>query len=68
MQAYLNQLIETLKISQTVAKENQQAAQDTDKKHYDTKAAVPQFKQGDKVLLHNPVVPVGKTKKNASKI
>ena len=63
VQTYLNQLIDTLKVSQAVATENQKEAQAKNKKYYDKKAAEPSFKAGDKVLLQNPRIPVGLSKK-----
>ena len=59
----MTQIIEALKVSQAVAAENQQAAQEKDKQYYNSNTSVPNFKPGDKVLLHNPRVPIGKAKK-----
>ena len=60
---HLQSIIENLKLAETIADENIEKAQETSKSYYDRNAKSPQFSVGDRVLIHNPKVPKGMSKK-----
>ena len=64
---YLQNLLEHLRVTRDVARQNMERASHKSKLRYDAKAAVPNFQVADKVLLTNNVTPVGMSPKLTEK-
>ncbi|CAG2257357.1 unnamed protein product [Mytilus edulis] len=60
---YINEVIENLRITREIAKENVKIRQEKSKEYYDRKTAEPEFRLHDKVLLRLHRTPVGKSPK-----
>jgi hypothetical protein len=60
---FMQETIDRLKVIHTQIAANLQSAQEKMKVTHDKKATVPKFVVGDKVLLHNPAVKPGRSKK-----
>ena len=60
---HIENVIQNLQLARQIATENAQQNQATNKTIYDRKAKTPTFSIGDLVLLHNPKVPLGHSKK-----
>ena len=55
--------LEKIKLIQQIAKENMQISQQYNKQQFDKKAKLPAYVLGQKVWLHSPATPVGRSKK-----
>ncbi|CAC5402171.1 unnamed protein product [Mytilus coruscus] len=62
-QEYINEVIENLRITREIAKENVKLRQEKSKEYYDRKTTEPEFRLHDKVLLRLHRTPVGKSPK-----
>ncbi|CAC5367310.1 unnamed protein product [Mytilus coruscus] len=62
-QEYINEVIENLRITREIAKENVKLRREKSKEYYDRKTAEPEFRLHDKVLLRLHRTPVGKSPK-----
>ena len=63
LDSYAHVLHRYLHDAWTLAKHNLVQAQEQQKAYYDKKTHIYEYKEGDKVLLHNPVVPLGTSPK-----
>ena len=62
-QTELNNILENLKMAEKIANERLGQAQNKSKAYYDKGARLPAFSAGNLVLLYNPQIPKGKSKK-----
>ena len=62
-QAQLKSILENLRLAEKIANENLDTARKASKSHYDKKAKLPPYQIGDSVLLYNPKVPKGESRK-----